>query len=168
MKSKIQIKSFLGNLLFEYETDNNTIKKTLEQAVKENADLSYADLRSADLSYADLRSADLSYADLSYADLRSADLRSADLSYANLRSADLSYANLRSADIDFSCLSLSCKSLRMKTDRRIRVQIAFHWLSLIKNCEDISEDEKEMFKQVQKYANEFHRTDVEKLGDLEV
>ena len=82
MKTKIEIKSIFGKLLFEFECENNTIKKTVEKAIENSADLSYADLQSADL-----RSADLSYANLSYANLRYADLRSADLSYA-----DLSYA----------------------------------------------------------------------------
>ena len=49
MKIKIQIKSVLGKVLFELEKENNTIKETLEQAVKENANLEYANLRNANL-----------------------------------------------------------------------------------------------------------------------
>ena len=98
MKTKIQIKSIFGSALFDFEKENNTIKDTVEHAVKEKADLSYADLR-----YADLRSANLRYADL-----RSADLRSANLSSANLRSADLSSADLRSAKTDKRYIQVSC------------------------------------------------------------
>jgi hypothetical protein len=110
---KIKIKSIFGDLLFEYESEENTIKKTLEEALKCSADLSYANLRSADLRSADLRSADLSSANLSSADLSSANLSSADLSYANLRSADLSSAdlssaNLRSAETDKRYIQISC------------------------------------------------------------
>ena len=93
----------------ESETTSIKLGLAVNWAIKNKADLSYANLsyanlRSADLSYANLSSADLSSADLSYANLRSADLsyanlRSADLSYANLRSANLSYANLRSANL---------------------------------------------------------------------
>jgi hypothetical protein len=83
MKTKIEIKSILGSVLFSYESENNTIKKTLEEAIKSSADLSYANLSYANLSYANL-----SYANLSSADLRSADLSYADLSYANLRYAN--------------------------------------------------------------------------------
>ena len=54
---KIQIKSIWGDILFEYEKENNTIKDTVLEAIKQKADLSYADLRSADLRYANLRSA---------------------------------------------------------------------------------------------------------------
>ena len=88
MKTKIEIKSIYGSVLFSYESENNTIKKTVLQAIKSSADLSSADLSYADLSYANLSSANLSYANLSYANLRSANLSSANLRYANLSSAD--------------------------------------------------------------------------------
>jgi len=96
-KIKIQIKSILGKLLFEWESEDNTIKETVEKAIKENADL-----RSADLCYADLRYANLSSADLSSANLSSANLRYANLSSANLSSADLRSADLRSADLSYA------------------------------------------------------------------
>ena len=74
---KIQIKSIFGAILFEYEKENNTIKDTLQEAIKKGADLRGADLRDADLSGADLRDADLRDAYLSDAYLRGADLRGA-------------------------------------------------------------------------------------------
>jgi len=75
MKVKIEIKNrFTGKILFEFETENNTILKTLKEAIMRGADLSGADLSGAELSGADLRGADLSGADLSGADLRGADL----------------------------------------------------------------------------------------------
>jgi hypothetical protein len=55
---KIKIKSIFGNLLFEYECEENTFKKTVEEALKCSANLRYADLSSANLSYANLRSAE--------------------------------------------------------------------------------------------------------------
>ena len=64
-KVKIQIKNrWTGSILFEYEEEDNTIKDTLIEAVKNNADLRNADLSNADLSNADLRNADLRNADL--------------------------------------------------------------------------------------------------------
>src|SRR3990167_2023070 len=54
MKTKIQIKSYLGNVLFEYEDEDNSIRKTVEKAHLSGADLSRADLSGADLSGADL------------------------------------------------------------------------------------------------------------------
>jgi len=86
-KTKIQIMSIYGQVLFEHESVDNTIKETVEKAVSERADLSSADLSSANLRLANLYSADLSLANLSSANLSSADLRLADLSLANLRSA---------------------------------------------------------------------------------
>jgi len=103
---KIEIKNrFTGYIIFEYSKENNTIKETLLQALKENADLRHADLRHADLSGADLRHADLRGAYLRHADLRHADLRGADLSGAYLRGADLSGAYLSGADLSGADLS---------------------------------------------------------------
>ena len=67
MKIKIQIKSVSGKVLFELEKENNTIKETLEQAVKENANLEYANLENANLEYANLEYANLRNANLYYA-----------------------------------------------------------------------------------------------------
>jgi hypothetical protein len=101
-KTKIQIKSIWGTLLFKHELE--TIKDALIAAVSQRADLRGANLRGADLRDANLRSADLRGADLRDANLRSADLRSADLQYANLQYADLRGANLRSADLQYADL----------------------------------------------------------------
>ena len=99
MEVKIEIKSIFGNVLFEFSKENNTIKDTVEEAVRRGADLRGADLRDAYLSGAYLRGAYLSGADLSGADLRDAYLRGANLRGADLRGADLRDANLRGADL---------------------------------------------------------------------
>lgn len=54
MTTKIEIKSISGQVLFEYEKENNNIKDTLKQAVK-----SGANLRGANLCDANLRDANL-------------------------------------------------------------------------------------------------------------
>ena len=59
MKTKIEIKSIFGNVLFEYEKENNTIKDTLEKAAKSDADLRGADLCDANLGGANLCDANL-------------------------------------------------------------------------------------------------------------
>ena len=89
MKTKIQIKTIWGKLLFEHESENNSTKKTLEQARKEGVDLRGADLEGADLRRVDLRGADLRGVDLRRVDLRGADLEGADLRGADLRRVDL-------------------------------------------------------------------------------
>ena len=57
MKLNIQIKSIAGNILFELEKEDNTIKDTVTEAVKQSADLRGAYLRGADLRGAYLRGA---------------------------------------------------------------------------------------------------------------
>lgn len=90
---KIEIKNrWTGNILFEYLSENNTIKKTVSEAIK-----SEANLRRANLCGANLRRANLCGADLYGADLRGADLRRANLRRANLYGADLCGADLRRA-----------------------------------------------------------------------
>ena len=96
---KIQIKSVFGDVLFEYEKENNTIKDTLIEAVKRGAYLRGAYLRGADLRGAYLRGADLRGADLRDAYLRGAYLRGAYLGGAYLRGAYLGGADLGGADL---------------------------------------------------------------------
>lgn len=56
---KIQIKSIFENLIFEYDCENKTIRKTVEEAINQKVSLSGADLSGANLSGADLSGADL-------------------------------------------------------------------------------------------------------------
>jgi hypothetical protein len=99
MKTKIQIKTSCGTLLYEHEAEDNNVKKTIEEAVKKNAYLGGADLRGANLSDADLRGAYLRGAYLRGANLSGAYLSDAYLGGAYLRGADLSGANLRGANL---------------------------------------------------------------------
>ena len=98
---KIEITSrwFVDKVLFSYESDDNSMKKTLEEAQNSGANLRGADLYGADLRGANLYGADLRGADLRGADLRGADLRGTNLRGANLRGADLYGADLRGADL---------------------------------------------------------------------
>ena len=58
MRIKIEIKKrCTGSVLFEYEKEDNTVKDTLIEAVKNRADLGGADLRGAYLGVAYLRGA---------------------------------------------------------------------------------------------------------------
>ena len=99
MKIKIEIKSVFGKVLFALEKENNTIKETLEQAVKENADLEGADLEGADLRNSNLRNSNLRNSNLEGANLRYADLEGANLRYADLINSNLRYSNLVGADL---------------------------------------------------------------------
>ena len=74
----IQIKSrFNAAVLFEHDCENNSIRITLELAIKSGANLSHADLSGANLSCANLSGANLSGANLSGAYLSGAYLSGA-------------------------------------------------------------------------------------------
>jgi uncharacterized protein YjbI with pentapeptide repeats len=102
MKTKFQIKSVFGNLLFEYECES--LKEAVCEANLRGVNLSGANLRGVNLSGVNLSGvnlygADLYGADLYGANLRGADLREANLYGANLYGANLYGANLRGADL---------------------------------------------------------------------
>jgi hypothetical protein len=84
-----------GKILFSLETES--LKLTLEAAVKTGADLRGADLTGADLRGAYLTGADLTGAYLRGAYLTGTYLRGAYLTGADLRGADLRGADLRGA-----------------------------------------------------------------------
>jgi hypothetical protein len=132
MKTKIQIYSIFGKLLFEHECEDNTIAKTVGEAKKTRADLSEANLSRSNLSGANLSWVDLSWADLSrsnlsrsnlsganlsWVDLSWVDLSRSNLSGANLSGANLSGANLSGANIDKRYIQVACigSSKRMTT-----------------------------------------------------
>jgi|SRR6201987_6555916 len=91
---KIQIKTLASSLLFEYESKENTIKKTLEKAASEKKDLTGAYLTGADLTGAYLRGAYLRGAYLRGAYLRGADLTGADLTGAYLKNYKVKQASV--------------------------------------------------------------------------
>ncbi len=73
---KIEIKNrWTSSIIFEYSKENNTIKETLLEAVKQKTDLRGAYLSGANLRGANLNGAYLSDADLSGVYLRGANLR---------------------------------------------------------------------------------------------
>ena len=105
---KIEIKNrFDDSVIFSHETENNSIKLTLDAALRSNISLRWADLSEANLSGANLRGANLREADLRWADLRGADLRWANLSGANLSEANLNEANLSGANLSEADLRLA-------------------------------------------------------------
>ena len=102
---KIEIKSIFGNVLFTYESEDNTIKETLRRAVLVWANLEWANLVWANLVWANLRRANLEWANLVWAVLEWAVLVWANLEWANLvwavlEWANLVWANLRRANLE--------------------------------------------------------------------
>ena len=140
MKTKLQIKSVFGNILFEYESENNTLKETIEEAVKQGANLNGAYLNGANLNFANLNGANLNgaylnganlnFANLNFANLNGANLNGANLNGAYLKGANLNFANLKGAkDVPFVPLNLpegefiAYKKVRDDVDYIVKLKI---------------------------------------------
>ncbi len=102
-KVKFEIKNkWTGSILFEYEKEDNTLKKTVEEAVREGANLEGANLGGANLVGAYLRGANLEEANLKGANLGGAYLEGANLVGAYLEGANLkgAYIYISDSEID--------------------------------------------------------------------
>jgi len=108
----MEIKNKNGEVIFTSEKE--TIREVVGEAVKNSANLSYANLYGAILSGANLSNAILSGADLSYANLCGAYLRGADLYGADLCGANLCGADLYGAKINESQKDMIIKALNLK------------------------------------------------------
>ena len=109
MEVKIEIKSIFGNVLFEYSKENNTIKDTVEEAVRRGISLNRASLDGASLDGASLNGASLDGASLNGASLYGASLNRASLYGASLNRASLNRASLYGA-LDIPYIPLNCPS----------------------------------------------------------
>ena len=110
MKTTIEIKSLNGRILFSFKKENNTLKDTVIEAVKNKVSLRDANLQGINLQGANLQGANLQGANLQRAELSGANLHHANLYYTNLIEANLCYtnlieANLQGADLSFSDIS---------------------------------------------------------------
>ena len=105
MKIKIEIKSVFGKVLFALEKENNTIKDTIEEAVRNNANLEYANLEDANLEGANLEGVNLRNVNLEGANLEGVNLRNVNLEDANLRNVNLRDAENKETAI----LPIFCK-----------------------------------------------------------
>jgi len=105
-KRPIEIKDrHSGRILFETEAE--TLKDAVEEAVILHVNLSCADLRNADLGGAFLDGAQLSNADFSGANLFKAVLHKSSLIGARFSSVDLRYTNIRYANLKKAVLQNS-------------------------------------------------------------
>ena len=97
--------------------------------------------------------------DFSGLDLRDLLLTRADLAWADLTGTYLTGAILTGANIDCSDWPLWCGSLDVKVDKRIAVQLCYHFCAL--DCDE--PEYQEARAKVLDFANLMHRTDVERL-----
>jgi len=109
---KIEIKNrYTNEVIFTYEQENNSIKTTVELAVKLKINLSGANLSGANLSGADLSSAKLSSANLSGANLSGASLSGASLSNCIGNMKEIRSMQIHKWNISFTKdqLAIGCK-----------------------------------------------------------
>ena len=97
------------NVIFSYTCEDNSFYKTLEKAVKQGIDLSYADLRwrylsGIDMSNANLTNAKLDNITIVNSVLENANLSCASLKFSTIRYSDLAYINLSAAHLDNALL----------------------------------------------------------------
>jgi len=105
-KRPIEIKDrHSGRVLFETEAE--TLKDALEEAVMSGMNLSCADLRNADLGGAYLANANLSNADFSGANLFKATLWRSSLIAARFCKVDMRYADIKNANLKKAVLQSS-------------------------------------------------------------
>ena len=132
---KIEIKhKFTGAVIFAYEKEKNTIKDTIEEAVRLNVSLAFSNLAYSYLEYsnfenanfencnfeycnlkncnlqncnfesANFKNASLQNADFENCNFKNANLKNASLENCNLESADLQNASLQNANFEYSNL----------------------------------------------------------------
>ncbi len=129
-KLKIEIKNrWTGSILFEYEKENNTLKDTVEQAIKEGANLRGAYLRGANLRGANLEGANLEGANLRGAYLEGANLEGANLEGANLEGANLEGANLEGAYIYVSDNEISVEEVIRNFEEKNNLKVTEYYIN---------------------------------------
>ena len=143
-----------ADLTGTYLTGADMIDADLRGAILTGANLTRVNLTGANLTRVNLTDADLSWANL-----EGANLRGADLAWADLTGTYLTGAILTGANIDCSDWPLWCGSLDVKVDKRIAVQLCYHFCAL--DCDE--PEYQEARAKVLDFANLMHRTDVERL-----
>lgn len=96
----IEIKDINGVVLFVHTVKNNSIKITVEEAVKKNVNLLEANLTNAKLKGVNFKGANLYWVDLEGANLEGADLEGTYLKGANLNCVNFEDANLEGANLE--------------------------------------------------------------------
>ena len=96
--------------------------------------------------------------------LSGSDLSDSNLSYSNLSGSNLSGSNLSGSNLDYSCWGLSCKTLNVKIDKKIAVQLLYHTMRAMQFVDDKECKEFLRNKSNMKLVNQFHR--VEECGEI--
>lgn len=120
-------------MLFSHECENNTIKITLELAVKLKVDLSYANLQDANLKDANLDGANFTGANFTRANLEYSNFTRANLKDANLQDTNIKDVAGNSKEIK---TLLCCKYKVSFTKDLLSIGCKQHKISEWKNFSD--------------------------------
>jgi uncharacterized protein YjbI with pentapeptide repeats len=102
--NKITIFNINGSEIFSHECEGNTVKITVEEAVKQGVSLAYATLHNSNLTGANLTGAILTGAYLNGTDLSGANLHGTTLYAVNLTGVNLTGAILTGTDLSGAVL----------------------------------------------------------------
>ena len=132
---KIEIKNkWTGEVIFAHDCDNNSVRVTVQAAIRAKVNLRGSDLRNSDL--------------------RGSDLSGSDLSYSNLSGSNLSGSNLSNSDVDYSSgWTFACSCSRFKVGISFMRQALAHLASL--TCDD--PEAEEIREKILPYALKSHR-----------
>ena len=147
-------KRLFAHKVYILSNGKHGIKLNMEKCDLSGSDLSDSNLSYSNLSYSNLRDSDLSYSYLSGSDLRG----------SNLSGSNLSGSNLSGSNLDYSCWGLSCKTLNVKIDKKIAVQLLYHTMRAMQSVDDKECKEFLRNKSNMKLVNQFHR--VEECGEI--
>lgn len=106
----IEIKSIIGKFIYQHECLDNTIRFTVEQAIREGYPLDWADLREANLDWGYFSGGRFNGADFSGCTAQGADFKNCEAERANFRHSLLSLADFRKGkmvDAEFYSSDLS-------------------------------------------------------------
>ena len=138
----IEIKDINGVVLFVHTVKNNSIKITVEEAVKKNVNLFEANLTNAKLKRVNFKGADLNRVNFEGANLECANLEGADLTGANFEGADLTGANFEGANLegadlkgaDLNCVNFEGANLEGANLEGANLESTYFFVADLKNA----------------------------------
>ena len=133
----IEIKDINGVVLFVHTVKNNSIKITVEEAVKKNVNLFEANLANAKLKRVNFKGANLYWVDLEGANLEGANLEGAYLTGVNFEGADLTGANFEGANLKGAYLkgaNLNCVNFEGANLEGANLESTYFFVADLKNA----------------------------------
>lgn len=104
---KIELKDKNNNIIFSYTSENNSFKKTLEEAVKQEIRLDNLKIEFQDLSHINLENSFLNHTTFYNCNLTCANFKNSSINNCKFINSDLCYANFKTSRIVYSKFDIS-------------------------------------------------------------